>query len=436
MLHGANMTDEALRAKNEATRLLPIIRRQGRRAFVIELTGTPKAGKTTSVSVLKRFFEKCGYRVHLLKERAGECPLPMKGHFFFNAWTTCTMIAEVLQTVDTDVDVMILDRGFFDALIWLELQYRRAQVTSEERRTFVDFVLLQRWRSLVDVTVVMKVDPKLAVERENRNLIIPREGSVMNPSALAEFNTALEATSTDFGGQFPLIPFSSSPGIRESNTKLVEELLVRLEGWADPPIVAIPRALVLECFNGRTFVPMPEAETVLAKFREHAITAQRRSVIEENKDLVQLVACGVLRTTDGKYFVLRRDEKDKKSKSYGRHTLWKGCHLEATAGTSVEAMATRLRRRILEDLHLAAFPSPSATGLAWVASDTHLGAMFEFRISSADAIESLKRKEFRKLGRFEPLEGRLLEREEVLTRAAELEIEPWSRAVLEHEGKS
>src|ERR1043165_7719424 len=102
------------RLLDEASALLTILRTQARRAFVIELTGTPKAGKSTSVTTLQTFFKDAGYQVHLLKERAADCPLPMKGHFFFNAWTTATMLAEVLETQETNTDLLILDRGFFD----------------------------------------------------------------------------------------------------------------------------------------------------------------------------------------------------------------------------------------------------------------------------------------------------------------------------------
>lgn len=179
------------RLLDEASALLTILRTQARRAFVIELTGTPKAGKSTSVTTLQTFFKDAGYQVHLLKERAADCPLPMKGHFFFNAWTTATMLAEVLETQETPVDILILDRGFFDALVWLELQARRDQVTLDEKKTFSDFVLLERWRSLVDVTVIMKVEPEIALRREHGSQIVPRTGSMMNPRSLREFNGAL-----------------------------------------------------------------------------------------------------------------------------------------------------------------------------------------------------------------------------------------------------
>jgi len=104
------MTEEHfVELANRARTLLPILREQARRSFVLEITGTPKAGKATSVAVLERFFKDCGFRVHVLKEKAAECPLTMKGHFFFNTWTACSMLAEVLATVDTNVDLLILD---------------------------------------------------------------------------------------------------------------------------------------------------------------------------------------------------------------------------------------------------------------------------------------------------------------------------------------
>jgi len=174
------MTEEHfVELANRARTLLPILREQARRSFVLEITGTPKAGKTTSVAVLERFFKDCGFRVHVLKEKAAECPLTMKGHFFFNTWTACSMLAEVLATVDTNVDLLILDRGFFDALIWLELQCRKGQVTEAERKAFEEFFLLERWRGLVDATIVVTTTPETAIERENAPLIVPRSGSVM-----------------------------------------------------------------------------------------------------------------------------------------------------------------------------------------------------------------------------------------------------------------
>lgn len=104
------------------------------RAFVIEFAGTPKAGKSTSVEAIRHFFTRYDFRVHVLMERASVCPIPMKGHLFFNTWCAATMLAELLANVDTETDVIIVDRGIFDALVWLTLQRQRHEVTAGTKR--------------------------------------------------------------------------------------------------------------------------------------------------------------------------------------------------------------------------------------------------------------------------------------------------------------
>jgi hypothetical protein len=89
------------------------------RPFVLEFAGSAKAGKSTSVDAISHFLRRNEFREHVLRERASFCPIPMKGHLFFNTWCACTMLAEMLENVDSDCDVIIKDRGLFDTLLWL-----------------------------------------------------------------------------------------------------------------------------------------------------------------------------------------------------------------------------------------------------------------------------------------------------------------------------
>jgi putative protein kinase ArgK-like GTPase of G3E family len=59
------------------------------RPFVLEFAGSPKAGKSTSVDAIDHFFRRSKFRTHVLRERASFCPIPMKGHLFFNMWCAC-----------------------------------------------------------------------------------------------------------------------------------------------------------------------------------------------------------------------------------------------------------------------------------------------------------------------------------------------------------
>lgn len=427
--------DEGRKLADQAREILPIMQNQARRALVLELTGTPKAGKTTSVSTLKSFLKECGFKVYLLKERAADCPLPMKGHFFFNAWTTMTMMAEVLATVDTDVDIVILDRGFFDALVWLELQDKRGQVTADEKKAFSDFVMLKRWRSLVDVTVVMKVTPEVALVRENQGLIVPRTGSIMNTSALEEFNKALTTVQDRYHGSFNILNFDSSvTGVVKANMALVAELLPRFREWADRKILVVPRETVVALFGKSAVFDEAKAAQVWTQLRD-AARVMLRSEAENNDDVVQLIACGVHTNKDG-VFVFKRSADDNKRNRYGERMVWKGCHLECSTPPSIDQVKDALVARIHNDLHLAIELNPKMRGMVWEEEPEpkHLGIVFQVNIESDDVVTSMREKEFRKSGRQHTLIGTFQKPEDLLSRENDLNLEPWSAKIVREMG--
>jgi pantothenate kinase len=98
MVGGTALSDnqEMVRALEQRLATLKSTLSYAHRAFVIEFAGTPKSGKSTSVEAIRHFFARNGFRVHVLAERAAVCPIPMKGHLFFNTWCASSMLAELL----------------------------------------------------------------------------------------------------------------------------------------------------------------------------------------------------------------------------------------------------------------------------------------------------------------------------------------------------
>lgn len=431
---------EALAKKARA--LLPILRGQARRPYIIELAGTPKAGKTSALHVLHRFLKDCGYHVQEMRERAADCPVAMKGHFFFNTWTTTTMIASMIESLESEADVVLLDRGVFDALVWLEAQSREHQVSTRERDVFRDFVLLDRWRALTDLTVVLRVDPAEALRRENQDLLIPRAGSIMDAGFLERYNHALDRVQAEMQSQFELVPIDTaalgSPhAVRES---IAVALLDRMSRWADPEIAAIPRVVVERLFGDGGLREIP---TVIAEI-EGALEVRRRSELEGNDEYVQLVSAAVLRH-DGEVLLLRRAEPhDEKRTKFGRDTLWKGCHIAAGSERPVSLLATAaeaIKVRIKEDLHLARFESdPLPRFVVWNRHDPedarHLGVFFDVDVAAPEVARSLAEKVFKRERDRTKLRGsRFVAPGELLARVQngdDLELESWSREVLPH----
>jgi predicted NUDIX family phosphoesterase len=415
--------------KREAERLRLLLEKQARKAYVVEITGTPKAGKSSAIGLVESFFKSCGWRIHVVRERAAECPIPMKGHFFFNTWTTATMLAEVLAVADSRFDLVILDRGFFDALVWLELQRRRQQVTEPEAEAFENFVLLDRWRALVDLTIVMSVSPDQAIARELTDRLIPRRGSLMNERALQAFNRALESARDKHGHNFQLDDIDcETPARKAVAADILKRIMARVDHWVDAPIAVVPKEVVEEVFANAPAVQWPAAgwERLAASVRY-----EKRSAVEQDDRLVQLVAGGVATRDDG-VFVFDRAPDEQRVGEYGRHAIWRGGHLVRGPESVERAARASVIERFRTNLHLGFDFEPQPLGIVWIddaghaRSRRHLGILYEVRIVDENVAQSLEDKEFKTSGRGHPATSRFARLEELST----IKLESWSEKVV------
>lgn len=110
-----SLAQEVLKLKN--------LHRQ-RRPIIIEFCGSPKAGKTSSITALNIFLKRNGFKTVVLTERASVCPISDKQSPVFNVWTCSATINEINEKMDKansggeSIDVILCDRGIFDALCW------------------------------------------------------------------------------------------------------------------------------------------------------------------------------------------------------------------------------------------------------------------------------------------------------------------------------
>src|SRR6266705_538189 len=125
-------TDLQLRAERAAERF-----GSARRPIVLEFAGVPKAGKTSTIGALQAFLKRCGFRVEVVVERASVCPIRDKRHFNFNVWTACTTLSQLLEKTQLpgrpeDPDLLIIDRGLFDAICWLRMMKRLSRIRDQD----------------------------------------------------------------------------------------------------------------------------------------------------------------------------------------------------------------------------------------------------------------------------------------------------------------
>jgi thymidylate kinase len=210
--------------------------------FFVELAGTPRAGKTTALTALVRTLQREGLRVETVTERAAECPILDKRHPFFNVWTSCTTLAQVLAAQDRSADFVLIDRGLIDAVCWMDWYRTTGDLSAAERRTIEQFLLLPLWARAIDLVVVMTTEPAVAMERELAAGGAGGASRIMNDAMLREFNQSVDRVRGRLQQDHRLVSMDTSQmKPAEVVQRLLRTVLTRFgRGSALDPAVAVP----------------------------------------------------------------------------------------------------------------------------------------------------------------------------------------------------
>lgn len=173
------------------------------RSFVVEFAGMPKAGKSTSIEGVRHFFthgykterwKNAGewidlhYRVHTPAEGVSlRTPARLKRNAIdFNTWAGAYALQELLQAAhDGYNDLVVLDRGPWDASCWLEY-WRDTAHGSAELDEVSAFFRRSSWMTRSDVHVVLVVEPGEATDREKEDRLIQHGGASSNLSLMKQ----------------------------------------------------------------------------------------------------------------------------------------------------------------------------------------------------------------------------------------------------------
>ena len=424
--------------ENRAEKLRSIIE-LAPRALVVELAGTPKSGKSTSVEAIRHFFKRFGFSVHVLTERAALCPIPMKGHLFFNTWCATTMLAELLESVETNTDIIIADRGLFDALIWFQTQAKRGELLEEELDRIEKFLLMNRWKNLFDLVVVLHADAATAMDRENSHRITQRTGSIMNETMLKSLSNAVDEAIDKYGNEFDkIIRIDTDVGDERSvNVDLAGQILDRFESFVDPEILVVPKQAMEDLLASTpwAFVPDAGSKTIQAIIESRG-EYRKRTEVESSTDYIQMVPCGAL-MHEGRAFLFKRHDSNPQSRLYGKSTIWQGCHVirPPDEQCSMNTVQTALESRISQSLFISRKLDTRFVGYTWDNSkkgdQKHLGLIYRMDVKSRELAESLRKKEFRR-SRGHDLAGDFRKISKLKSSMGKVDLEPWSQLILRH----
>jgi len=160
------------------------------RPFIIELFGTPKAGKTTIKEMLKHFFKRQGWSVSTPTEGAEIVEWTKRREPDYNFQTgeyALTRARELCYgPLHKTFHVAIFDRAILDVVTRMDYYQEKGVISPAERKTFVDYYLAPHNRTMFDCHICMVSTPEVAIERELARALTKKHGETMNLKVLTD----------------------------------------------------------------------------------------------------------------------------------------------------------------------------------------------------------------------------------------------------------
>lgn len=412
-----------------------------KRPIVIEFCGSPKAGKTSCINSLELFLKRNGFSVKVVQERASVCPVSDKQSPMFNIWTACMSLSGligVLEDKNNLVDVLILDRGIFDALCWFEWLHSTQKMETHQKLTAEQFLLMDEFIKPIDIVFAFCVEPRISIEREYANLLTDKMGTIMNPTVLREYLNALHRTIEQKGAYFHSVFKIDSSNksqdevgkeVTEKTLDTLKNLLMERIGYfhSTPNFESLANQQDLFWHKGK-LKDMPQ------------ICFDLRENVEANSKLIQPLPIAVITNKEEtKVLVIKKSknavsgtspEKDKHLVYVGGHSRFEDTN-EATSNDSLSICKAALKRELKEEIGISvALDNIEPLFIYSKKTDTskkHLAICFLIHVDEAttklrlDTHELITTKGKSKSGKFLPLE-------EIL----QLELEEWSKTILKH----
>lgn len=202
--------------------------------LVVTLSGTPRAGKTTTIESLYEFFKKTGINTKRLEEPAGLIYATLK-----NREEKQKLLEDRVGFVDkqyaigTDYinnnlngsDLILCDRGAIDPFIWYDMYYQLGMVSREKYLEFLN--KMRDPKNYINYFYGLYADEKEAMKRDYLSSISIEERTTMSTDNVVRYNASLLRILPqieDFTDQSQVID-TSSLEIMESSIQIADEVL-------------------------------------------------------------------------------------------------------------------------------------------------------------------------------------------------------------------
>lgn len=425
-----DLAKEVLKLKNKS---IP------RRPIVIEFCGSPKSGKTSCINSLDLFLRRNKFRTQLITERASVCPVKDKFDPLFNVWTatsTLTKLSEIMANNAKDFDVIIMDRGIFDAICWFNWLLENECLDDSNHKSLINFLTMDKWRKAIDLVYVFTASPEVSLDREYANLLTRKHGTIMHPQVLKTYKETVENTVKEYGKIFREVTLydTSETGLNEVNYSVTRQILdILLRATAEKIGYLNPGDLSEISDDHFRYSDVFGNEEIQIQF-------DIRNRVEKANDKVQPIPIVVITNAKKDSVLVAKKNKTQTSKHSPESNsllLYFGGHIREEDMVSssrkdlLGVAKDALMREIKEELGIDYFPSDNDPLCIWLKNNDrsvkHLAMCFVFEKDLEFVKFKLDSNEF--ITHSTSKSGRVLKISEIETQFDDLE--GWSKIIIQ-----
>ena len=182
--------------KNEIYKLMNVLNHK--KPYIIEITGTPRTGKTTLINNLYDFFHKHGFNVCYIEEFTTSKKykeeikpfLKDKMKKIVNLEIPKNILMNIKEAVKQNYDIIIVDRGLLDRLIWVDRLYLKDGMTKKEYENYKK-KYLPIIKKDIDLIIATVTDSNTSLKRDYLGNLSLEKRSFLNQQNIDEYNTSL-----------------------------------------------------------------------------------------------------------------------------------------------------------------------------------------------------------------------------------------------------
>lgn len=202
--------------------------------FVIEFSGTPRTGKTTTINNLYDFFKKGGFNVSLIEEFTTSETYREKFKSKLDQMnlgdSNIAIIEEVYRQLQNAIasgkQIILIDRSINDRQMWNYRRFIRGDMKEEQYYTARDkFSTISK--ELIDFLVITYAEPLISLKRDYLSSLALESRRFLNVANIEEYNNSLNALQGLFSESVDSITFldTSNMSMNEVSIEVASQIL-------------------------------------------------------------------------------------------------------------------------------------------------------------------------------------------------------------------